>query len=99
MTGVTITRIDFFQAMHEALGITRSDSKKIIEMIFRKFIEDLDKHKKLKITNFGSFRVVHKSQRMGRNPKTLEPRVISARNVALFRKSKAFLNALHNHGV
>ena len=46
------------------------------------------KNKKVKIAKFGTFSLRNKKQRVGRNPKTKERKVISARNVILFKASK-----------
>ena len=41
-------------------------------------------------TRFGTFEVRYKKPRSGRNPKTKETKIISARNVVLFKPSKEF---------
>ena len=43
-----------------------------------------------KISNFGTFLVRNKKNRIGRNPKTREEKKISKRNVILFKASKEF---------
>ena len=67
-------------------------SKKIIENLLEDFltiiIDELIKNKKVKISKFGTFILRHKKSRIGRNPKTLEKKIISERNVILFKPSK-----------
>ena len=46
------------------------------------------KKKKINISNFGTFELRYKKEREGRNPKTKEIKIISARNVILFKPSK-----------
>ena len=46
------------------------------------------KNKKVKIAKFGTFTIREKKSRIGRNPKTKENKLISERNVVLFRPSK-----------
>ena len=49
-----------------------------------------NKRKKIKISKFGTY-YLHKSPaRIGRNPKTKESKVISSREVVLFKPSKEF---------
>ena len=48
------------------------------------------KVKKLKLTKFGTFFIKLKKSRIGRNPKTKEDKIISERNVVLFKPSKEF---------
>ena len=45
---------------------------------------------KLKISKFGTFSVRNKKSRIGRNPKTKENKIISSRDVVLFKPSKEF---------
>ncbi len=69
-------------------------SKKILDTIFDDIlniiIENLRKSKKVKISNFGTFEIRYKKRREGRNPKTKEKKMISERNVVLFKPSKDF---------
>jgi Bacterial nucleoid DNA-binding protein len=44
--------------------------------------------KKVKIAKFGTFILRKKKERIGRNPKTKEKKIISERNVILFKPSK-----------
>ena len=45
-------------------------------------------NKKVKIAKFGTFTLRNKKQRIGRNPKTKETKIITERNVILFKPSK-----------
>ena len=47
------------------------------------------------IRGFGRFRVINKSKRMGRNPKTGKPAEIKPRRVTTFKASKIFKNNLN----
>jgi integration host factor subunit alpha len=44
----------------------------------------------LKLSKFGTFSIRAKKSRIGRNPKTKEQKVISDRDVVLFKASKEF---------
>ena len=46
--------------------------------------------KKIKLSKFGTFSIRKKNSRIGRNPKTKETKIISDRNVILFKPSKEF---------
>ena len=76
-------------------------SKKICENIFEDFfsiiLDELIKNQKVKIPKFGSFELRYKKSRIGRNPKTLEKKVISERNVILFKPSKDLKKFINNH--
>ncbi len=86
----TITRIDLANALRDRFGLTAADSYKMIDIIFDEIGEALVNGEEVKITGFGSFKILSKSARIGRNPKTGVPAVISARNVATFRPSIEF---------
>ena len=76
-------------------------SKKICENIFEDFfsiiLEELIKNKKVKIPKFGTFQLRYKKSRVGRNPKTLEKKIISERNVILFKPSKELKNFINSN--
>ena len=75
-------------------------SKKITEIILDDFFDIILKklilNSKVKISNFGTFTLKKKLQRLGRNPKTKEAAVISERNVITFKSSKELKNFINN---
>ena len=85
-----LTKKDIVNSLYMKLGL----SKRILDLILQDtlniIIENLKKNKKVKISNFGTFHLHHKKKREGRNPKTKETKVISSRNVVLFKPSKEF---------
>ena len=67
-------------------------TKNIIDIvdIIDIIVEGLQNSGKVKIHNFGTFIIKNKKSRIGRNPKTKEKKVISSRDVVLFKPSKEF---------
>ena len=66
---------------------------------FLLIVDNLVNEKKIKISKFGTFLIRSKKSRIGRNPKTLQEKKISERNVVLFKPSKEFkeiVNVLNN---
>ncbi len=86
----TITRSDFANRLRERFGLTTADAYKLVDIVFDEIRESLIHGEEVKFAGFGSFKILTKAQRMGRNPKTGEPAVISARRVASFRPSNEF---------
>ncbi len=86
----TITRSDFAARLRERFGLTTADAYKLIDVIFEEIQESLIHGEEVKFAGFGSFKILTKPQRMGRNPKTGEDAIISARRVAAFRPSNEF---------
>ena len=72
------------------VGFSKKISENLLEDILESIIDNLKKYKKLKISKFGTFSIRSKKNRLGRNPKTKEKKIISERNVVLFKPSKEF---------
>ena len=80
------------------LGYSKKIAENLLEDFLSIILEELKKNKKVKVSNFGTFIVRHKKSRIGRNPKTLEKKIISERNVILFKPSKELKNYINNYG-
>ena len=76
--------------MYIKLGFSKRILNTILDDILYTIVENLKKNKKVKISNFGTFELRKKKKREGRNPKTREKKLISSRNVVLFKASKDF---------
>ena len=79
------------------IGFSKKVSETILEDVFQIILENLIKNKKLKIAKFGTFILRKKNQRIGRNPKTKEEKIITERNVILFKASKEFKKIINNN--
>ena len=85
---VNLTRKDLVNLVYMQIGFSKLISENLIEEFFSLIILNLKKEKKIKIAKFGTFIVRLKKNRIGRNPKTKEKKIISERNVVLFKPSK-----------
>ena len=94
MTKKTLTRQDLRQAVFHEVGLSNNECGKLVEQILEKISDALIAGEDVKISNFGSFKLRDKPERMGRNPKTNVPAVISARRVVTFRPSKKLKAAI-----
>jgi len=83
--GKTITKLDLVNHLHQSLGLTKSESKDLIETFFNEIKSSLINNEEVKLSGFGNFKLIDKKSRLGRNPKTGEPATISARRVVTFR--------------
>jgi integration host factor subunit alpha len=77
-------------------GFSEQLSKKIITDLLNILIITI-KNNGLKLKNIGSFKLIKKKERVGRNPKTKEEYIISARNSVSFTASKKLLNLLNKN--
>ncbi len=92
-----ITRDDIAEAINIDFGLSKKDCLDIVSDIIDSIIYGLEKHKKFKIHNFGTFKLRRKKSRVGRNPKTKEEVMINERNVITFKPSKSVLVYLNNN--
>ena len=87
---INLTKKDLVNSVYMQIGFSKSISENLINEFFSLLISNLIEEKKLKISNFGTFSIRKKRSRIGRNPKTKEKKIISDRNVVLFKPSKEF---------
>ena len=85
---VNLTKKEIINSIYMQLGFSKKICENIFEDFFSLILEELIKNKKVKIPKFGTFTLRYKPSRVGRNPKTLEKKIISERNVILFKPSK-----------
>lgn len=92
MSDKTITREGIIRAISDKSGLTMKESERILRSILSLMEESIVKEHNLKLSSFGSFEVISKTLRMGRNPKTCEDKVISPREVVTFKASTKLKN-------
>ena len=85
-----LTKKDLVNIIYMQVGFSKQISEHLVDEFFSLITLNLKKEKKLKLTKFGTFFVRSKKSRIGRNPKTKEDKIISERNVVLFKPSKEF---------
>ena len=85
-----LTKKDLVNIIYMQIGFSKQMSEHLIDEFFSLITLNLKKEKKLKLTKFGTFFIKSKKSRIGRNPKTKENKIISERNVVLFKPSKEF---------
>tara|TARA_X000000368_G_scaffold4748_1_gene3650 strand:- start:280 stop:579 length:300 start_codon:yes stop_codon:yes gene_type:complete len=89
---INLTKKDLVNLVYMQLGFSKQISENLIEDFFSTIVTNIKSEKKLKLSKFGTFNVKRKKSRIGRNPKTKETKVISNRDVVLFKPSKEFKN-------
>ncbi len=86
--GSTLTRADLAEALHRSVGLSRNEALHLVEQILARMSDALAAGENVKITNFGTFLLNDKAERIGRNPKTGVEVPVSARRVVTFRPSQ-----------
>ena len=87
MINKNFTRRDLSNKIFKKLGFTKNLSSRIVDDFFEILILEIIKSNKIKISSFGTFTVLHKKERIGRNPKTKVEVKISPRKVVKFKFS------------
>jgi integration host factor subunit alpha len=87
MTNKNFTRKDLSNKIFKNLGFSKNLSSKIVDDFFETLISGIIKLNKIKISSFGTFTVLNKNERMGRNPKTKVDAKIFSRKVVKFKPS------------
>jgi integration host factor subunit alpha len=87
MARKTITRADLCEAVYQKVGLSRTESATLVELVLKEITDCLERGETVKLSSFGSFVVRKKGQRVGRNPKTGKEVPISPRRVMVFKPS------------
>ena len=89
------TRKNLSNNVHHDLGFSKNVSSLIIDDFFESLVSKLIKFNKIKITSFGTFQVIDKKERIGRNPKTKVEAKIEARKIVKFKPSSIIKEKLN----
>lgn len=81
----TLTKADIVEHLVAKTGLKKTEAKEIVESFFSLLSENLSKGQDIKLSGFGNFNIKDKKERPGRNPKTKEEKVVSARRVVTFK--------------
>ena len=84
MNKKNITKKDISNKIFHNLGFSKNLSGKFIDDFFESMVTQLIKTNQIKLSSFGTFKVIKKKERIGRNPKTKVEAKISARKVVKF---------------
>jgi len=83
--GRALTRQDLRKAVYKAVPtLSRREAASLTDAVFEELVLACLNDEVARLRGFGKFKVQHKKQRLGRNPKTLKDAVISPRRVIKF---------------
>ena len=94
---INLTKKEIVNSIYMQLGFSKKVAENIVEDFFLLILEELLINRRVKIQKFGTLSIRHKMSRVGRNPKTLEKKIISERNVILFKPSKDLKSFINNN--
>tara|TARA_A100000164_G_C21264259_1_gene477199 strand:+ start:209 stop:499 length:291 start_codon:yes stop_codon:yes gene_type:complete len=93
---INLTKKDIINSAYMRIGFSKNVCENILDDLLFIISDNIIRNKKVKISKFGTFTIKNKNSRIGRNPKTKEEKLITARNVVSFKASneiKRFLNS------
>ena len=90
-----VNRKELANKIYQNIGFSKIISENIVNDIFYIIMSSFKENEQIKITSFGTFVKKRKNKRIGRNPKTKEKKIISARNVVTFKASNFFKDKIN----
>ena len=96
MGGKTLTRADLSDAVHQQVGLSRSESADLVKSVLDRITDKLVVGETVKLSSFGTFAVRSKGGRVGRNPKTGQEVPITPRRVLVFRPSHVLKKTINS---
>ena len=85
---MTLTKENLIQSISDQVGVSKQQSKALVEAIFEQIKKSLASGDDVLISGFGKFSVKEKAARKGRNPATSRILILEARRVVMFKWSR-----------
>ena len=89
-----LTRAELAQAVLKDLGLSFSESERLVDSFFNEIAKALESGDNVKISSFGTFSVKERKPRVGRNPKTGQEYPIKAHKSITFTPAVSFKSAV-----
>lgn len=89
-----MTKSELIIEMAARTGESKSTCERVLKAFEAAVQQKLTTGGEVQLVGFGTFAVVHKAERVGRNPKTGEPLTIAASNAVKFKPGKALKDAV-----
>ena len=90
------SRKELVNKVYQNLGFSKNFSSILVDDFFKLIVSELKRLNKVKISSLGTFEIVNKNERIGRNPKTKIETKISARKIVRFKPSEIIKKKLNN---
>jgi integration host factor subunit alpha len=94
MTAETVTRADLINKLTQGNNFTRQQASDILKKTLEEIEKALASGDHVKVSSFGTFSILQKKERTGRNPRTGKDAKITPRQVISFRASPVFKKSI-----
>ncbi len=81
---MALTKADMAESLFNKLGLNKKEARELVDLFFQELGASLAVGEKIKLSGFGNFYLRDKDERPGRNPRTGEKVLITARRVVTF---------------
>lgn len=93
---LSLTKTELIDSVAERSGLNKIDAGAAVNAFVDAVIDELAKGGTVQIVGFGSFEVVERAERTGRNPKTNSPMLIPACKSPKFRAGRALKDVVNS---
>ena len=90
-----MVKSELIKAIQSSVCVSTETAKEVIDEAINQITIALGNGDEVTLRGLGSFNVSDKAERMGRNPKTGEDAIITARKVVIFKCSTVLKNHLN----
>ena len=94
MTNINLKKKDIVKDLSKKIGFSSNYSKKVIDDLIHIILINI-KTGNFNLKDIGTFKIISKKERLGRNPKTKKEYIISKRKSVTFTPSKILLNVVN----
>ena len=93
-----MVRSELLQALcNQHPNLLRKDIEQILDIIFSEILKALCRGENIEIRGFGTYKVIKRKARIGRNPKNSEIVQIPEKKAIKWKMSKTFFKILNNN--
>lgn len=92
---LSMNKTELVAAMAEQAELSKKDTEKALKAFIDVVTEELKKGEKIQLVGFGTFEVIERAAREGRNPLTGEKMQINASKAPKFKVGKALKDAVN----
>ena len=89
-----MNKADLVEKIADQTGLTKKTSREAVDVIISAITDSLSREEKVTLVGFGTFQVMERKARKGRNPQTRETINIPAKNVPKFGPGKGLREAV-----
>ena len=85
---MAVTKLELADYLHKKMGLPKKDCLDFINSFFTEISNSLERGEEVRLSGFGNFSLLKKKARPGRNPKTGEEFIVSARTSISFKPGR-----------